>query len=146
MSLSRLALPLALGGTLAAAAYVATRKKPANAPMKPEEEVIFQTALEKVQDPQKLRALADAFDMAGQHAAAEELRIRASLKELPPEVKLERREAFRKGMQSDNVPAILALAQAFKSEGHTGAAADLERHAKEVATAKEKAAGVETKV
>lgn len=142
----RYAIPLIFGGTLAAAAYVATRKPPTNAPMKPEEEVIFQTALEKVQDPAKLRQLAAAFDMAGQHAAAEELRIRAALRELPPEIKAERREAFKKGMHSDNVPAILALAQAFDVEGHTGAADELERHAKEVATAKEKAAGVETKV
>jgi hypothetical protein len=118
----------ALTGT--AAIMQARRKKAAEAPsVAASRKVVFETALNEVKDPNKLRFLADAFEGEKMHAEANMLRKRASLQELPAETKEARREAFRKAMASTDVQAVLELANVFESEGATGAAENLRRYA-----------------
>lgn len=94
----------------------------------PERQVIYEQAL-KSKDVKVLRTMADAFEKEGLKPQAELLRKRANLRELPEETKKARREAFDKGMKSSDVVGIRKLADAFESEGATGAADTLRRYA-----------------
>lgn len=99
--------------------------------------VIYETAINEVKDPAKLRALAATFRSEGMTAEADMLEKRAALQELPPEVKAARKEAFRKGMASTDPVAINALADAFHSQGATGAAENLRTYAAGLTSATE---------
>jgi ATP-dependent DNA ligase len=98
--------------------------------MTKERQAIFETAMRVLQDPDKLRQLADAYQKEGLKAQADLLRKRADLRELPPDVKEGRRDAFRKGMASTNIAEIEKLAAMFEKETATGAAKALRDHAK----------------
>lgn len=103
-----------------------------------ERQVIYETALNTCKDPAKLRTMAQAFREQGLIAEADMLCKRAALQELPQEVKDARREAFRKGMASTDQAAVLSLANAFHSEGATGAAENLRKYAAGLTSAEEK--------
>lgn len=90
---------------------------------------IYEAALVTLKQPDKLRALATAFEGEGLIAEAELLRKRASIKELPKSKREERRAIFRRAIQSSNIPAIRAVADEFRAAGCTGAAANLYAHA-----------------
>lgn len=90
---------------------------------------IYESALVTLKQPEKLRALAAAFEGEGFIAEADLLKKRAAIKELPKSKREERRAVFRKAIQSSNIPAIRAVANEFRAAGCTGAAANLYQHA-----------------
>lgn len=90
---------------------------------------IYESALVTLKQPEKLRALAAAFEGEGLIAEADLLKKRAAIKELPKSKREERRAIFRKAIQSSNIPAIRAVADEFRAAGCTGAAANLYQHA-----------------
>lgn len=97
--------------------------------MTAERTIAYQNALQSVKDPNKLRTLAAVYRKSGLAAQADMLEKRAKLRELPKEVSEARRAAFKKGMASKDSAAILNLANAFDSEGATGAADQLRQYA-----------------
>lgn len=120
-------LPLGIA-SLVGLSWWKIRRQP-NEGMTPERAVIYDTALKTVKDPDKLRALAKGFREAGLIPQAELLEKRALLRELPPDTKAARKEAFKTGMSSTNAPAIEKLADSFEGEGCTGAADALRKYA-----------------
>jgi hypothetical protein len=113
------------------------KKMPAHGEKDTEREVIYLTAMRCLDDPGKLRALADKMASLGLTAPkhtglddwADMLRKRAALKELPDAVKAQRKAAFQKGMKSANKAGVLKLADMFRHTGAFGAADKLESHA-----------------
>lgn len=133
-------LPVAIVG-LAGLAYFKVRGSKAGE-MTPERKMVYETALATEKDPEKLKTLAEAYKAEGLKAPAEMLQKRAALRLLPPEVKEQRRDAFKKGMTSTEPEKVMTLAKAFNAEGATGAAASLKKYAvglKTAETAKKKA-------
>jgi hypothetical protein len=104
-------------------------KKPAPKGMTAERRKVYEAALCTLKEPAKLRTLADAFEAEDCLAEARLLRQRASLRELPIELKAQRRAVFSRAINSSNVDGILKVASAFAGEGATGAATHLRRHA-----------------
>lgn len=96
---------------------------------------VYRDAMSSMREPEELRTLANAFDQQGHKQFATMLRRRAATRELPPEEKKARREAFRSAMASDEPGKIVALAAAFEGEGSMGAANDLYDHARAVRAA-----------
>lgn len=117
----------ALGGL----AYL--KVKQAAKGLTPERKIIYETALETEKDPVKLRNLAAAFRKEGLIEQAVMLEKRAALRDLPPEIKEARTEAYKAGMSSNNPDGVMRLATAFKNEGATGAAQSLTRYAGAIA-------------
>jgi hypothetical protein len=99
----------------------------------PERKIIYETALETEKDPSKLRTLAAAYKKEGLVEEAALLEKRASLRDLPPEIKEARSDAYKAGMSSNNPEGVLKLASAFKQEGATGAAQSLVKYAGAIA-------------
>jgi hypothetical protein len=97
--------------------------------MTPSRQVIYDTAMNKVEDPQKLIAIASQFEAQGLPDHGDMLRKRAALRSLPDAVKKARHDAFVKGMQSKDRMKVIALAAAFHREGCSGSAADLYKYA-----------------
>lgn len=112
-------------------------RQPNGGTMTPNRKVIYENALLTVKDPQALNKLADAFQEAGLDAEASVLRKRANLRSLPKEQKEARRQVFQKALKSDNVDAILKIADAFERETATGSAAALREYANTLSAAKE---------
>lgn len=121
---------------LGAATTVAVVRRKKHKGMTPERKKVYVAALNSLKDPVKLRELADTFEKEGLTKEAAMLRKRAKLRELPPKVKKQRRTAYRKAMRSKNPQAVLKLANAFHTEGATGAAASLRKYAKAVMSGK----------
>jgi len=123
-------LPLAvvlLGG----GAYYSTVKKesPIHGKITQERALVFETALNEVKDPKKLKTLAESFRKEGLNVQADLLEKRAKLRELPQKVKDERRAVFRKAMSSTNPNAVKQVASVYEKEGATGAANALRKYA-----------------
>jgi hypothetical protein len=118
---------------LAAGGYYAKTQHEKNVPSKgqmtPERTVIFETALAQVKDSGKLRALATAYRKEGLTKEADILEKRAKIRDLPPEQKEARRQAFRKGMDAKDPIKVENLAKAFDEAGATGAADALRKYA-----------------
>lgn len=101
----------------------------------PAREEMYQSALEHLTGPAgvaKLREIAGECEKHGFHAKAHALRKRADLRSTGAATKKARHEAYLKGMQSTNVPAILKLAAAYEAITATGAAKNLRKHAENV--------------
>lgn len=96
---------------------------------------VYREAMTSMREPDELRALADAFDQHGHKTFATMLRRRAATRELPPEEKKTRRDAFRAAMASDEPGKIVTLAAQFEGEASMGAANDLYDHARAVRAA-----------
>jgi hypothetical protein len=107
-----------------------------NKGMTPDRKKIYDAAIVSMQEPVKLRALADTFEKEGLRGEADMLRKRAALREAPPAVKAARRMAFKKAMGSDNPDAILEVAKAHEALGAMGAAAELKLRAANVSALK----------
>lgn len=91
--------------------------------MTPERTKIFNAALAGgMQDPDNLDKLAATFAGQGLKEQAALLRRRAALKRLPNEIKLARRNVWRKAVKSTNKAAMMNLAAAYDHEGCTSAA------------------------
>lgn len=116
---------IALAGT----AFLMSRKK-TGAALTPEREMLFTKAVNTEKDPVKLRALAGQFRSDGLNAQADFLEKRAKLRELPDEVKAQRKAVFKQAMSSTNKEAVLKLADAYEKEAATGAAEALRKYAK----------------
>ena len=119
-------LPVIVAVATGAAAYKMHKH---SAKLTPERKVIYDNALATIKDPAELRKLADSFQKEGLKKEADMLRKRATLRELPPETKAARKEAYKKGMQSTDKSGVLRLAEAFHLQGATGAAASLRKYA-----------------
>lgn len=132
-------LPIVILGLVGASAVAQSKraKKDVDPRTVAERQVIYETALNTVKDPAKLRSLAEVYRGQGLTAEADMLAKRAALQELPEETKEARREVFRKAMASTNVDAILTLAAAYDSEGCTGAAQNLRKYAAGLTVAEE---------
>jgi hypothetical protein len=112
--------------TLAIAAW---RKAGQKGQWNAKREEMYQGALKKLRDPDKLIKLADLLEKDGHHAKAYVLRKRAQLRQQTEEQKKLRRDAFEKGMKSEKIDAILSLAKVFESLTATGAAKALRERA-----------------
>lgn len=136
------AVPLALIGLTGAAWYAQSKRSARLADPKTmaERRYIYETAINNPLEPAKLRELAEAFRKVGMKPEADMLDKRAALREAPKELTEKRREAYHKALRSDNIPAILEMAQAFDDLGATGAAASLRTYAAELQSSKEKEA------
>jgi len=95
----------------------------------PKREEMFQAAMNKLRDPEKLIKLADLLEKDGHHAKAYVMRKRAALRKQTDAQKAQRKEAYEKGMKSEKIDAILALAKAFEDLTATGAAKNLRERA-----------------
>jgi hypothetical protein len=104
-------------------------RKPKRAGLTGRRAAIFESALVTMKKPDDLRTLATAFEGEGLIPEADLLRKRAALRELPKETRKQRRAIFSKAIKSSNIEAIRKVADAFRSEGCTGAAATLYAHA-----------------
>jgi len=104
-------------------------RRPRRVGMTGKRQQIYESALVTLKQPEKLRALAAAFEGEGLIAEADLLKKRASIRELPKSKREERRAIFRRAIQSSNIPAIRAVAAEFRAAGCTGAAANLYAHA-----------------
>lgn len=107
---------------LGGGAYFKNRSKKIGV-MTPERQKVFNAALAGgMQDPKNLDKLAREFRAVGLPEQAKLLEKRAELKRLPNEVKLARRQVWRRAIQSTNKPAMVKLANAYEREGCTSAA------------------------
>ncbi len=123
-------MPVPLPAVVVGLVIVAAFKKPRHIGMTAERKVAYECLLRDMKDPIGLRTMADVFEAEGLKNEANTLRKRAVLRELPKEVKIARRQAFRKGMASKNPDAVETLAQAFYKEGCAAASAKLFAYAK----------------
>lgn len=105
--------------------------------MTPQRKAIFEEALKSMADPVKLRKLADEFEKEGLKEEATLLRNRAALRELPPEQKAARKDAFHKMMSvgskdnpvtPDKIAQLEKAAATFHAQGATGNAARIREH------------------
>lgn len=123
---------IAAGAGIAGLATWAWKKKKGThqyGVLTPDRELIYNRAMNNLQDPVKLRKLAAGFKEQGLKPQAEMLEKRAGLRELPRDVKEKRREAFKKLMQSDDIKKILEAAQVFEEQSATGSALRLRERA-----------------
>lgn len=119
----------ALAGTAAYIKMKRDREKAGGATMNGERQIVYETALSKVKDPEKLMSLANTFEGEGLIDQATMLRKRAILRTLPQETKDKRKEIFRAGMSSKKKEGVLKLAAAYEGEGATGSAEALRDYA-----------------
>lgn len=133
-------IPLIAIGLLGAGAYLAKRHAKKNAAvvhgdgetegvLTPERQVIYDTAMNECQDANQILNVAKAMESEGfkEHGAA--LRKRAALRSLPKDLKDARRAIFKQMMAEKNKARVLRVADAFQTEGATGAAEALRKYA-----------------
>jgi hypothetical protein len=120
---------LILAGAGTAAVIQKRRAERQTGVMTPARQVVYETALNEVQEPDKLRDLAKAFRAEGLTEQAAMLEKRAALRELPQETKKARREVFKKALESKDKANVRKVAAVFHGEGCSGAAAELYRYA-----------------
>lgn len=121
-------IPVIIVGLVGLGTYRALRR-PQIVGMTAQRVQIYQAALSTLKDPAKLRVLAQAFEDAGCLAEARILKQRAALRELPKEVRLQRRDIISRAFKSSNIEAVRKVAAAFAEQGAVGAAANLNRYA-----------------
>ena len=98
--------------------------------MTAERDRIYRAAIGgSLKSPEKLRALADLFEKERLFPQAQLLRQRAALRELPDDIKKQRRLVFRRAMRSTNKAAVISVANAFDKEGCTTACEKLRAYA-----------------
>lgn len=125
-----------LGALVGGAVAHASAQRELKGDMTPARRVVFARAMESINDPAELTNLANAFDAQGLKEEATMLRKRASLRKLPEETQLARRDAFRRAMCSDDPEGIEQVAEAFLHEGALRSAKCLKDHANAVRTAR----------
>lgn len=118
-------LELTVGGLL----LLAYKKSASKGVLSPKRQEVYESALETLTDPDKLRELAVTFEKEGLPIEANMLRKRADLRGQSPATKAERAKAYDKGMKSNDIPGIERLADAFESLTATGAASQLRKRA-----------------
>lgn len=111
------------------AAALIFKKKMKGGAMTPQRQAIYQSALASA-DAGRMRELAKAFRAEGLTDEADMLEKRARLRDLPPEVKAQRKAAFKAAMSSKDKASVLRMVDAYEREGATGAAEKLREYAK----------------
>jgi len=100
-------------------------------------EEVWKSALENLTDPEALRTLATEYEKQGLDIEATMLRKRADLRSLSKEKKRAYEKALQKGLASDDIEKVEALADAFEEMTATGSAIRLRKHAADLRSAKE---------
>lgn len=109
---------------------VCFKKRKLTPALSTEQSRIYNSAINgALKDPVKLRRLSDVFAGEGHLTEAKLLRQRAALRELPPTIKIQRQNVFRRAMNSKNKTGVLHVADAYDREGCTGAAKRLRDYA-----------------
>ena len=116
-----------VAGLVAVTAYKVNKDKKAK--LTPKRKMILETAMNSKLTPEQLTNLANAFDKEGLKVEADLLRKRVNLQTAPQDQKDKWAAAFKKAMDSENIAAIGAVADAFEASGATGAAAALKARA-----------------
>jgi hypothetical protein len=124
-----------LGGAVAHASTSTNTDAAVHGELTPKRKLIFQRAMESVKEPNELRTLAAAYESQGLKSEGLMLRKRAALRELPEDVQVRRRTAYRQAMSSDNPKAIDGVADAFMQESAYTAARNIHDHANAVRAA-----------
>lgn len=114
----------AIGGALARVAPKRERIE-----MSPEGKMAFKTMMATEKTPEELREMAVVLDGQGHTLEAEMLRGRAALRELPAEVREQRKEIYRRAMASDDVEEIREFAGVFDAAQAFSSAQSLRQHA-----------------
>jgi len=96
----------------------------------PEREEVYRNALEFLTDPMKLNELAEHYQREGLKVQAAMLKKRAEWRGRSTPVKAQHEHIFNQAMQSENVHAILACAEAFEKMTATVKAKQLRDRAK----------------
>jgi len=111
--------------------------------MTPEREEVYRNALEYLQDPDRLKQLANDFQKYGLKVQATMLRKRAAWRSRSPELRAAHDTIFQRALSSTNIQAILNTAKAFEDMTATVKAGQLREHVKKLVEA---ARTVEVKV
>ncbi len=127
--------PLTIGTGLVIWKLLQRSTGPGFGTMTPQRDEIFKNALEHLQDPEKLKSLADAFEREGLKAQAAILKRRSEWRARDEKTKASHEEIFQKALKSKNVAAILEVALAFESMTATLKAKQLRDHAEKLKTA-----------
>jgi len=122
-------LPIIVIGLGVGAFRQAGKRAKTEGVLTPQRQQVFEQAMQGKRDPAELRDLARAFRAQGLPGPAELLEKRAKLRELSPELTLQRRAAFKKAMTSQDPAAVNHMADLFEREGALGAAAKLRQYA-----------------
>jgi hypothetical protein len=123
-----------LTATIGVLAWLAFRKQAGSnyGQMTPEREEVFQNAMKFLKDPNRMQTLAEEFQKEGLKFQAMLLRKRAEWRSRTPDVQEQHNEIFAKAMASENIKAILGVANAFEEMTATLKAKQLREHATEV--------------
>ena len=97
--------------------------------MTPQRQIIYEEAMTKVESPEKLLALADAYQKEGLPLQATMLRKAARLRALPPDVQEKRKAVFIELMSSTDKAKVLKAVDIFTQEGCWGSAEKLRQYA-----------------
>lgn len=95
----------------------------------PEREEMYVNAMQHLLDPERLKKLSEEFEQAGLKTQAFLLKTRAAWRARPDSVKAAHDEIFSKAMLSENINAVLEIAQHFENMTATVLAGKLRRHA-----------------
>lgn len=129
-------LPLAILGLGGGTWYAVSKRKAKAAGMTAERKLIFDQLVNSTQEPKVLREMAEVYERNGLKPAAELLRKRAALRELPADKKAQYKQIFRDAMSDKDPKAVDAVAAAFEKQGATGNAAALRAYAQSLRTAR----------
>lgn len=130
---------LAVGGIASLAVYAKQRLTGSSSFGSETDELhdrIYNHVLDNVKDPEKIRAMGHAFISGGKEKQGDILLKRAENVELPLAIKKQRREAFKKAVQSQDADKLHAVANVFEQEGCVGAANNLRQIASSLKTLK----------
>lgn len=123
-------LPVAIFGLAGVSWYTQRRRnRPLDPALKATYDALFDQTMNGKFPPEKLKVMAKAFRERGLLVQANMLDKRVALAEATPEVKEARRQAYKLGMASSNVPGIRNLANAYDAMGAAGAAQKLREYA-----------------
>lgn len=124
--------PLTAGVLLAG--WLAFRKQTGNnfGKLTPEREDMYLNAMKHLQDPEKLKILAESFSKEGLTLQAKLLMKRAEWRSRNAEVKERHEVIFQKALLSENPSAVIEVAKAFEGMTATAKAAQLYAHARQL--------------
>lgn len=124
-------LPILIPAAVVTVATIAYFRRPKDyGVMTEERKKAYKNALSgAVKEPEVLEKLGKAFELQGLKEQAKLLYQRASLRRLPVEVKRQRKEIFRRLMESKDKAAVLSMAEVYDADGCTNAAQNLRNYA-----------------
>jgi hypothetical protein len=97
--------------------------------MTPQRQIMYEEAMTKIDDPEKLLLCAAEFQKQGLPLQATMLRKAAKLRSLPDDVKTKREAVFRKVFELKDKSKVLQAAEAFQSEGCWASAEKIREYA-----------------